>query len=46
MTAYIVRRLLLTIPVLFGILLLVFFLGRVLPGSFCYASLGERATAE
>jgi peptide/nickel transport system permease protein len=36
----------LTIPVLFGVLLLVFFLNRVLPGSPCNAILGERATAE
>jgi len=41
---YILRRILLTIPVLFGILLLVFFLSRVLPGSQCYALLGEHAT--
>jgi peptide/nickel transport system permease protein len=44
MVRYIVRRLLLTIPVLFGILALVFFLGHVLPGSACRALLGERAT--
>jgi ABC-type dipeptide/oligopeptide/nickel transport system permease component len=43
-TTYILRRVLLTIPVLFGILVLVFFLNRVLPGSQCYALLGERAT--
>ena len=46
MTQYIVRRLVLTIPVLFGVLVLVFFLNRVLPGSPCNAILGERATAE
>lgn len=45
MVSYILRRILLTIPVLFGILVLVFFLGRVLPGSQCFALLGERATA-
>ncbi len=45
MTRYIVRRLLLTIPVLFGIVLTVFFLNRVLPGDTCHALLGERATA-
>jgi len=44
MLRYIVRRILLTIPVLFGILVLVFFLGHVLPGSTCRALLGERAT--
>ena len=44
MLRYIVRRILLTIPVLFGILTLVFFLGHVLPGDACRALLGERAT--
>ncbi|MBA2381625.1 MAG: ABC transporter permease [Chloroflexi bacterium] len=44
MLRYIVRRLILTGPVLFGILVLVFFLGHVLPGSACRALLGERAT--
>jgi peptide/nickel transport system permease protein len=44
MSRYIIRRLLLTIPVLFGILILVFFLNHVLPGSQCRALLGERAT--
>jgi len=41
---YILRRIILTIPVLVGILVLVFFLSRILPGSQCYALLGERAT--
>jgi peptide/nickel transport system permease protein len=44
MLRFIVRRILLTVPVLFGILVLVFFLGHVLPGSTCRALLGERAT--
>src|SRR6266576_1960121 len=44
MSRYIIRRLLLTVPVLFGILILVFFLNHVLPGSQCRALLGERAT--
>ncbi len=44
MLRYIVRRIVLTIPVLFGILVLVFFLGHILPGSACRALLGERAT--
>ena len=44
MLRYIVRRLVLTLPVLIGILVLVFFLGHVLPGSTCRALLGERAT--
>ena len=46
MGRYIVRRLLLTIPVLFGVLTLVFVMGHLLPGSQCAAILGERATTE
>ena len=46
MGRYIIRRLLLTIPVLFGILLLVFALGHLLPGSQCAAILGEHATQQ
>jgi peptide/nickel transport system permease protein len=41
---FIVRRLLVTIPVLFGIILVVFILARVVPGDPCRAVLGERAT--
>jgi peptide/nickel transport system permease protein len=41
---FIVRRLLVTIPVLFGIVLVVFILARVVPGDPCRAVLGERAT--
>ena len=44
MSQYIVRRLLLTIPVLLGIVMVVFFLNRILPGDPCYALLGEHAT--
>jgi peptide/nickel transport system permease protein len=44
MTAYILRRLLVTIPVLFGVVLVVFVVGRLLPGDPCHAILGERAT--
>jgi ABC-type dipeptide/oligopeptide/nickel transport system permease component len=43
-TGYIVRRLLITIPVLFGIILVVFVVGRLLPGDPCHILLGERAT--
>jgi len=43
-TGYIVRRLLVTIPVLFGIILVVFVVGRLLPGDPCHILLGERAT--
>jgi peptide/nickel transport system permease protein len=46
MTGYIVRRLLLAIPVLFGIVLIVFTLVRLIPGDPCRAALGERATDE
>ena len=44
MTRFILRRLALTIPVLFGILFLVFALARLIPGDPCRAALGERAT--
>jgi peptide/nickel transport system permease protein len=46
MTRFILRRLALTIPVLIGILFLVFALARVVPGDPCRAVLGERATDE
>lgn len=44
MTRFIARRLLLTVPVLFGILFLVFALARLIPGDPCRAALGERAS--
>ena len=44
MTRFIVRRLLVTIPVLFGIIFIVFALARIVPGDPCRAVLGERAT--
>ena len=46
MTQFILRRLLVTIPVLFGIVFFVFVLARVIPGDPCRAVLGERATDE
>lgn len=46
MIQYIMRRILLAIPVLFGILLVTFILGRLIPGDPCTAALGEHATAE
>lgn len=46
MLAFIGRRLLLTLPVLFGIILLVFTLTRLLPGDPCIAALQERATPQ
>lgn len=44
MATYILRRILLSIPVLFGILFATFVLGRVIPGDPCRAILGEKAT--
>jgi peptide/nickel transport system permease protein len=46
MFEYIVRRVLYSIPVLFGIVIVVFILVRLIPGEPCKAMLGERATAE
>jgi len=44
MTQYIVRRVLVGIPVLLGVILIVFVLARVIPGDPCRAALGEKAT--
>ncbi|MCJ7531704.1 MAG: ABC transporter permease [Anaerolineales bacterium] len=44
MTQYIVRRILLAIPVIFGILVVTFSLSRMIPGGPCRAILGEKAT--
>lgn len=46
MLRYVVRRLLYAIPVLLGILIVVFALVRMIPGEPCKAILGEKATAE
>ena len=46
MIQYVIRRTLSAIPVLFGILLVVFILARVIPGDPCRAILGEKATKE
>ena len=43
MTRFLIRRLLLSIPVLFGIVFVVFALARIIPGDPCVAALGERA---
>lgn len=43
MTRFIIRRLILSIPVLIGIVFLVFALARIIPGDPCSAALGERA---
>ncbi|GAB4502625.1 MAG: ABC transporter permease [Anaerolineales bacterium] len=44
MTTYILRRILASLPVLFGILFATFALGRMIPGDPCRAILGEKAT--
>src|SRR5215210_8103821 len=46
MLRFVVRRLLLLIPILIGVSILVFFWIRALPGSPATALLGERATPE
>ncbi len=46
MLSYITRRIALAIPVLIGIMVVVFFLIRAIPGDPCTSLLGERATAE
>ena len=46
MTRFIVRRLLSSIPVLLGIVVLVFVLARIIPGDPCTAAYGEKATPE
>ncbi len=46
MIKFIIRRVLLSIPVLIGIVFLVFALARIIPGDPCSAALGERANAE
>lgn len=46
MFQYIVRRIFLSIPVLFGILLITFAMARLIPGDPCRAILGEKATDE
>jgi len=46
MTQFLLRRLVLLLPVLFGITFITFALARILPGDPCYAILGEKATVE
>ena len=46
MIQYTIRRLLLSIPVLIGILIVTFALARMIPGDPCKAMLGEKATIE
>jgi peptide/nickel transport system permease protein len=44
MSTFILRRILLSIPVLLGILIVTYVLGRSIPGDPCRALLGEKAT--
>jgi ABC-type dipeptide/oligopeptide/nickel transport system permease component len=44
MIRFLIRRILLTIPVLFGIVFVVFALARIVPADPCQTALGERAT--
>jgi peptide/nickel transport system permease protein len=46
MLRYLVRRLLLLVPILFGVSLLIFFWIRALPGGPAESLLGERATPQ
>lgn len=46
MLQFLFRRLILLIPVIFGITFVTFALARILPGDPCYTALGERATEE
>ncbi len=46
MTRFVLHRLVSSIPVLFGIVLAVFILARVIPGDPCVAALQERATPQ
>ncbi len=46
MTQFIIRKLLLVLPVLIGILVVTFVITRAVPGDPCYVMLGERATEE
>lgn len=46
MVKYAIRRILIAVPVLFGVLLVTFVLARSIPGDPCKAILGEKATVE
>ena len=46
MTQYLIRRIIASIPVLIGILIVTFVIARVIPGDPCRAILGEKATQE
>ncbi len=44
MFQYVIRRILLAVPVLFGILVVTFAIARLIPGDPCHSALGEHAT--
>src|SRR5262249_23308166 len=46
MVTFFIRRLIFSIPVLIGILIITFVLARVIPGDPCTATLGEKATKQ
>jgi len=46
MIQFLIRRLLLVVPVLIGILVVTFTITRLVPGDPCYVMLGERATEQ
>ncbi len=46
MFKYAIRRIFSSLPVLFGVLVVAFILGRVIPGDPCKSMLGEKATPE
>ena len=46
MAKYTIRRILSSIPVLFGVLVVTFVLARSIPGDPCTAILGEKATVQ
>ena len=46
MLTYVLRRLLVAVPMLLGAMSIVFFAMRVLPGDPCVAMMGDQATTE
>src|SRR5215217_8459240 len=46
MGPYIIRRIVASLPVLVGVLLVTFMLARLIPGGPCVAMLGEKATPQ
>ena len=46
MVQYVLRRILIAVPMLLGAMSIVFFAMRVLPGNPCVAMMGDQATTE